>query len=221
VSFDEERTHPAPRTGGDEVAVSAVLQRIRTRLEGLPEGRGTHYWLRSNSDEERSAYISANHELIRAAAHDCGLPPEMLAGIAWQEIEGDPRLVDDLAYQGRKIIPGTEDPDKTSMGPLAVQVRRAAEVLGYDPHQLTGMQRRVVMEAVRDPRQNIFIAAEYLAHLKSESEFAGVAPEQLTRPQLQELATRYNGGPYYQVGAAQAYGRAFAENLDAAKDALG
>ena len=145
----------------------------------------------------------------------------MLAGIAWQEVDGDPRVVDDIAYHVRRVVPGLRSADKTSMGPLSVQVRRAAEVLGYDPRRLSGRRRRIVVSAVREPRQNIFIAAAYLAGLRSETDFAAVAPERLTRGQLQDLAARYNGGPFFRVTAAQAYGRAFAAHLDAATAALG
>ncbi|AWL42402.1 MULTISPECIES: hypothetical protein [unclassified Streptomyces] len=208
-----------PSTGGS-VVVNETLMRIRTRVDGLPEGQGNNYWLWSNSDEGRREYISGNSALIKAAAHDAGLPPEMVAGIAWQEVEGDPGWLDDAAYEGRKILPGTEDPDRTSMGPMAIQVRRAAEVLGYDPDHLTDMQRSVVVDAVKDPAQNIFIASEYLAQLKAESGFADIPPEQMTRAQMQELAARYNGGPYYEDPNAQAYGRGFDRKLDDATEAL-
>ncbi|MFD9223531.1 hypothetical protein ACFWDI_26835 [Streptomyces sp. NPDC060064] len=200
--------------------VSESLYRISTRVDGLPDGQGNNYWLPSNSDEGRREYISGNKELIKAAAADSGLPPEMVAGIAWQEVQGDPGVLDDLAYEGRKILPGSEDPDRTSMGPMAIQVRRAAEVLGYDPHNLTDTQRSVIVDAVKDPAKNIFIASEYLAQLKAESGFADVPPEQMTRAQMQELAARYNGGPYYASDDAQAYGRGFDNRLDQAKEAM-
>ncbi|WP_405800074.1 hypothetical protein OG291_00930 [Streptomyces halstedii] len=208
-----------PSTGGS-VVVNETLMRIRTRVDGLPDGQGNNYWLWSNSDDGRREYISANSALIKAAAQDAGLPPEMVAGIAWQEVEGDPGWLDDAAYEGRKVLPGSEDPDRTSMGPMAIQVRRAAEVLGYDPNHLTDMQRGVVVDAVKDPAQNIFIASEYLAQLKAESGFADVPPEQMTRAQMQELAARYNGGPYYEDPDAQAYGRGFDRKLDDATEAL-
>jgi hypothetical protein len=38
--------------------------------------------------------------------------------------------------------------------------------------------------------------------------------------QHQELASRYNGGPYRQSDDAQAYGRGFANNLNDARSAL-
>ena len=213
------KTDTIPDTVGNEV-VSDILQKIRTRIDGLPEGQGNNYWLPSTSDEDRRAYISANKELIKAAARDSGLPPEMVAGIAWKEVAGDPGWVDDAAHKARRNVPGLGDADQTSMGPMAIQVRRAAEVLGYDPGNLTEAQRQVVVEAVKDPAQNIFIASEYLAQLKAESGFADVPPEQMTKAQMQELAARYNGGPYYESNDAQRYGRQFGQNLDEAKEAL-
>ncbi|MFJ6657335.1 hypothetical protein ACIQNG_13330 [Streptomyces sp. NPDC091377] len=206
---------------GDRVVVSSALFRIQTRIDGLPDATGNNYWLPSNSDEGRREYISGNSALIRAAAQDSGLPPEMVAGIAWQEVEGDPGVVDDAAYEGRRLIPGLGEADQTSMGPIAIQVRRGAEVLGYDPNNLTDLQRSTVIDAISDPAQNIFIASEYLAQLKAESEFADVPPEQMTRAQMQELAARYNGGPLWETDDAQAYGRGFDGKLDEAREALG
>ncbi|QIQ03203.1 hypothetical protein [Streptomyces liangshanensis] len=215
--------------GVDDHGVSEALRGIRRRLDALPEGRGNGYWLPARTDRPRRAYIAANSPLLRAAAQYAGLPAEMLAGIAWQEVEGLPRGVDDVAYAVRRVVravaPGpfarrVRDADKTSMGPLAVQVRRAAEVLGYDPGTLAGRQRRVVVRAVKEPRQNIFIAAAYLAQLRTECDFAAIPPERLTPDHLQELAARYNGGPYYRVPAAQRYARAFTRDLPAARAAL-
>ncbi|WP_446041518.1 hypothetical protein [Streptomyces sp. SID1121] len=218
----------SPVAGGHPV--SEALHLIRRRLDALPPGRGNSYWLPARTDRPRRAYIAANSSLLHAAAEHAGLPPALLAGIAWQEVQGLPRAVDDAAYAVRRVlravVPGplarrVRDADKTSMGPLAVQVRRAAEVLGYDPGALGGRQRRVVVRAVREPRQNVFIAAAYLAMLRTECDFAAVPAEWLTHDQLQELAARYNGGPYYRVPAAQRYGRAFARDLGAAVEALG
>jgi hypothetical protein len=43
------------------------------------------------------------------------------------------------------------DPDNTFMGPIAIQVRRGAEVLGYDPEHLTDQQRGMVETTLQDP----------------------------------------------------------------------
>ncbi|MET8243724.1 hypothetical protein ABZV31_04375 [Streptomyces sp. NPDC005202] len=42
----------------------------------------------------------------------------------------------------------------------------------------------------------------------------------MTPAQYQELASRCNGGPYWQTDDAQAYGRGFMNNLDQARNAL-
>ena len=206
-----------------DTAVSPSLQRIRDRLAHLPAAHDHYLYLPSNDDVGRRTYISGNKTLINDAARTSGLPPEMLAGIAWREVEGDPSWIDAAAYAVRRHLPGLPGlgvADQTSMGPLAIQIRRSAEVLGYDPENLTDAQREEVLDATEDPGQNIYIAAEYLAQLKAESDFADVPPEQMTREQMQELAARYNGGPYYRSDDAQAYGRVFAEHVDEAKRAL-
>ncbi|MFE0255080.1 hypothetical protein [Streptomyces sp. NPDC059010] len=203
-----------------DTAVSPSLQRIRDRLTHLPPAQDHYLYLPSNDDAGRRKYIAGNKALINDAARNSGLPPEMLAGIAWQEVEGDPSWIDDAAYGVRRHVPGLGEADQTSMGPIAIQVRRSAEVLGYDPEHLTDAQREEVVNASKDPGQNIYIASEYLAQLKAESEFADVPPERMTREQMQELAARYNGGPYYRSDDAQVYGRRFDENVGNARRAL-
>lgn len=116
--------------------------------------------------------------------------------------------------------PNSPGEDETSFGPIAIQVRRGAEVLGYDPDNLTEHQRSVVEESLQDPGQNIFIASEYLAQLKAESEFVDVPAEEMTPAQYQELAARYNGGPYWEGSDAQAYGRGFDNDLSNAREAM-
>ncbi|MDG4858966.1 transglycosylase SLT domain-containing protein [Streptomyces sp. T-3] len=212
------KTDVFPRVGPD-VTVSPALQRIRDLAAGLPPGKDTSYWLPGSSDEQRREWIEANSPAIRAAAQENGLPPDVIAGIAWREVDGDPAVIDDVTDTVRQLGIGG-DADRTSMGPMQIQIRRAAEVLGYDPAQLTSEQRDEVEGAVKDPAQNVFIASEYLSRLKAESEFADVPASEMTPAQYQELAARYNGGPYWESDEAQAYGREFMTDLHAARDAL-
>ncbi|MEU1448813.1 hypothetical protein [Streptomyces mirabilis] len=220
-----------PIAGSD--IVSPTLRDIRLQVANLP-GAKDSYWSPPSNAQERADWIAANKDIIKAAARNSGLPPDMVAGIAWQEIGGQPGILDDITDTIREqadsplspIAPESlpwrlgGDPDNTSMGPIAIQVRRGAEVLGYDPDHLTDQQRSMVEDSLQDPAQNIFIASEYLAQLKAESEFADVPAEEMTPAQYQELAARYNGGPYWQTDDAQAYGRGFANNLDEARNAL-
>ncbi|NBE53364.1 transglycosylase SLT domain-containing protein [Streptomyces sp. YC537] len=212
------KTDVFPRVGPD-VTVSPALRRIRELSADLPEGKDTSYWLPGSSDAKRSEWIDANGAAIRAAAKENGLPPDVIAGIAWREVDGGPGVIDDVTDTARQLGIGG-DADRTSMGPMQIQIRRAAEVLGYDPADLTADQRDEVESAVKDPTQNVFIASEYLSRLKAESEFADVPADRMTDAQYQELAARYNGGPYWESDDAQGYGRDFMRDLDSARAAL-
>ncbi|MFE5211985.1 hypothetical protein [Streptomyces sp. NPDC056600] len=217
---------------GDKL-VSPTLENIRTQLASLP-GATDSYWMSPSGNQEKTEWIRANREIIKAAAHNSGLPPSMVAGIAWKEIAGQPGWFDDGVDTVRELadvplggiapetLPGRlgGDPDETSFGPIAIQVRRGAEVLGYDSENLTYQQRATVEGALQDPGQNIFIASEYLAQLKAESDFADVPAEEMTAEQQQELAARYNGGPYWENDKAQRYARDFAQHLDQARNAI-
>ncbi|WP_327436596.1 MULTISPECIES: hypothetical protein [unclassified Streptomyces] len=227
----ESKAEFTENVGRDDVSPS--LMDIRMRLTELPEATDA-YWAVPRNAEERREWIAANRDIIAEAAQRSGLPTDMVAGIAWQEVGGQWGWMDDGVDTIRQLSkdgwldPTPENlpsrlggsPDETSFGPIAIQVRRAAEVLGYDPAHLTGSQRDTIEASLQDPGQNIFIASDYLAMLKEESGFADVPADEMTREQRQELAARYNGGPYWQDESAQAYGRGFDINLDDARSAL-
>lgn len=215
--------------------VSPELRDIRMRVAGLPEA-DDNYWDPPQSDEGRAEWIRNNKEILRAAAQRAGLPEEMVAGIAWKEVGGQPGIFDDGVDFFRQaadapwgLSPVTAEnlpdraggkPDETSFGPIAVQLRRGAEVLGYDPENLTDQQRNVVKSALQDPKQNAFIAAGFLAQIKEETGYANVPADQLTEAQMQEIAARYNGGPYWESKKAQDYGDDFRSNLGNVKKAM-
>ncbi|QUH05715.1 hypothetical protein HUO13_01840 [Saccharopolyspora erythraea] len=67
----------------------------------------------------------------------------------------------------------------------------------------------------------MFIAAQHIADLKAQTEFADVPADQMSQEQMQELAARYNGGPYWRSEDAQGYGRAFTARLPQAREAMG
>ncbi|MEU9146273.1 hypothetical protein [Streptomyces sp. NPDC048349] len=221
---------------GPDTPVSPQLRDIRMRVAGLPEA-ADNYWIPLVTDGMHADWISQNKELIRAAAKHAGLPEELVAGVAWQEIGGwQPGFVDDVTGTLREqaAAPWGLSPvspenlpwrlggklDETSYGPIAIQLRRGAEVLGYDPAHLTDHQRTLVEEALQDPQQNAFIAAGFLAQIKAESGLAGVPADQMTEAQMREIAARYNGGPYWDLPKAQGYGDRFVGNLGQAKDAM-
>lgn len=218
-------------------AVSPALSQLRERLRTLPAAYSpwhdsvTGDW----GDDGRREWVSRNGALIRAAAAEAGLPPDLVASIAWKEARGKPYFLDSMAEVAREAAgssaspitpgnlpgPGSGDRDATSYGPMAIQIRRGAEVLGYDPQNLSEPQRNEVRSALQDPAQNIFIASKHLASLKAESGFADVPADQMTPGQYEELAARYNGGPHWQGTQAQNYGHDVMTHRHDAERALG
>ncbi|MFB7468102.1 hypothetical protein ACFCZ1_32215 [Streptomyces sp. NPDC056224] len=223
-----EMTGPLGKT-----EMSPELRDIRMRIAGLPEVDDS-YWNPPDGDKEKAAWISQKKEILRAAAQHAGLPEELVAGIAWKEIAGQPGIVDDgidtiRQWADTPLSPLTPEnlfsraggtPDETSFGPIAIQLRRGAEVLGYDPAHLTDDQRALVEESLQDPRQNAFIAAGFLAQIKAEAGYGDVPADQLTDAQMREIAARYNGGPYWKSEKAQSYGDDFGDSLGKVKDAM-
>jgi hypothetical protein len=151
----------------------------------------------------------------------------MLAGIAYKEVGGKPMSLDDTTDWARRNLPSwalpgplAGNPNNTSYGPMAVQVRRAAESLGYDPEKLSEEQRNEIVASLKNPKENIFIAAQHISDLKKSSSFALTDPAAMTAQQGEELAARYNGGPNWQGSQAQDYAQDYAAHRDKAAEAL-
>ncbi|OEJ32424.1 hypothetical protein [Streptomyces subrutilus] len=221
---------------GPDTLISPRLHDIRMRVAALPDAADT-YWIPNVTDGMRADWISQNKTVLRAAAEHAGVPEDLLAGVAWQEVGGwQPGFADDLVGAAREQAeaPWGLGPvashnlpdrlggrsDETSYGPIAIQLRRGAEVLGYDPEHLTDQQRGLVEQALQDPKENAFIAGAYLAQIKAETSFADVPADRLTEAQKREISARYNGGPYWDLGKAQGYGDRFVDDLGRAKEAM-
>ncbi|MDN7428147.1 MULTISPECIES: hypothetical protein [unclassified Burkholderia] len=89
----------------------------------------------------KDAWIMHNKSHIRAAAGRNRLPREMLAGICWIEVGGDPEFIDRVAFEVRTFDWSgppfvdrhptlTRHPAMTSFGPVSMQLRTAAQTLG-------------------------------------------------------------------------------------------
>jgi len=141
----------------------------------------------------KAQFVFENREIERAAAESFDIPPELVAGVVFNEIGGkDP--IKDSVYWARTWLPGTEDRDKTSLGQQATQVRRAAESLGYNPSTISETQRSAIVESLRDPSESIFIAAKHLSDLR-DVDFPGTPGASLSEDQIQVIGARYNQGP--------------------------
>lgn len=141
-------------------------------------------------------------DAIRAAAHKYDVPIELLAGVAYNEVGGDPLEADNVAYALRSevgrnlpLVPDLNPRrDLTSFGNLSVQLRRASESLNYgESERLTENQRRMILSSLQNPSENIFVAAKHLSDLR-DVDFKGTSASKLTRGQIEIIGARYNRG---------------------------
>jgi hypothetical protein len=154
-------------------------------------------------------FVYANRAVITAAAAKYDIPAELLAGVVRIEIGGkDP--IKPLVYQVRNWVPFTADRDTTSLGQQAMQPRRAAESLGYDPRALSEAQHEEILRTLESPTQSIFLAANHLSDLRNV-DFPGTAGHDLIPEQIEIIGARYNQGPTRALDDVQkdlSYGRA-------------
>jgi hypothetical protein len=131
----------------------------------------------------KDQWVSGYRHTFIAAAARYDIPPELVAGVAYNEVGGDPSWIDQPAYWIRG--------NTTSFGNMSMQVRTASATLGYS--NPSRYQELMIISSLLDPEESIFIAAKHLSDLRN-IDFRGVNAINLTRNQFEIVATRYNTG---------------------------
>ena len=70
----------------------------------------------------------------------------------------------------------------------------STEELGYDVKNMSSDERSALIASLKNPIQNIYIAAKHLSTLR-KIDFASKPTTQLTADDIKVIATRYNRGP--------------------------
>lgn len=152
-------------------------------------------------EQYKEHLVSATRDAIKAAAQKYDIPPEMLGGIVFNEAGGDEPFKE-FIYSARKYFIFDKPTNQTSMGVMGIQLRRAAETLGYDPNDLEEGHRLALLESLMTPEQAIFIAAKHLSDLRDD-EFAGKSAAELMNDEFIIIASRYLWGPKSHVSLAK------------------
>ncbi|MEV0171194.1 DNRLRE domain-containing protein [Streptomyces sp. NPDC050803] len=153
------------------------------------EGYGAKY---------KDDFVEAYADTIKAAAAKYNLPAGLVAGVAYNEVGGDPPVTDGISYK----ING----NKASFGNLSMQVGTASEMLGYDQANMSEEQRKLVISSLEDNVQNIFLAARYLS-VGRDKIAPGRGAGDFSTDDLRNVGAWYQGGPYWQTNpSSQAYG---------------
>ena len=148
----------------------------------------------------KDAWVRHNKVTIRAAAARYNLMPQLLAGVCWIEVGGDPSFVDGVALEVRAFdwsgppivdkITVTSPPAKTSFGAVSMQLRTAAQTMGMNSAELSMTDFRVLASCLERDVFNIDIVARHLRQLVDQDKL----PSPLSMDHVRIVGARYNRG---------------------------
>lgn len=184
--------------------------------------------------KQKENFVQKYSDVINDAAQKYNIPPFLLAGITYNEYGGDPMWIDNVAYRVRAFdwcgpdwvddnLTITKNPYLTSFGNVSIQLRRAAETLGYDINNMTYGEVNTLIEKLEDPVTNIYIAAAHISDLR-DIDYSGIDAADLKKEDIIAIATRYNRGPdlsLEEINKNTSYGDAMYTHKDSIMSALG
>jgi len=152
----------------------------------------------------KDSWVKYNQSNIRNEVATCNIPPELLAGVAWIEVGGDPTIVDYIAFYIRDFdwsgptwidqhMTITNHPSKTSFGAVSMQLRVAAETLGLNPKTLSLEQQRDLIKLLDSDVHNLRLVSKHLSNLLKHA-FPKINTSHLTDEQIKIVGARYNRG---------------------------
>lgn len=149
----------------------------------------------------KDSWVINHRRLIKSAAMMNKLPPELLAGVCWIEVGGDPNVVDRYAFELRVIDHSGPDfidkhfsimpkPGRTSFGFVSMQLRTAARTMGLDTDKMSVPEIRALSVCLEKDTYNINLAAMHLRQLANFDKL----PDPLTPDDIRIIGARYNRG---------------------------
>jgi hypothetical protein len=152
----------------------------------------------------KDGWVHHHRAAIRVAARERRFPPELLAGVCWIEVAGDPSGIDRLAFEVRAFdwsgpdwvdrhMTLTHEPGRTSFGAVSMQLRTAAHTLGLNPAQLTMAQLRGLAGCLENDAFNIDIVARHLRQI-IDRDGLQTQPPALSEDAVRVAGARYNRG---------------------------
>lgn len=152
----------------------------------------------------KDAWIQHNKALIKKSAEKYNIPTELLVGVCWVEVGGDPNFIDRVAFEVRSFdwsgpqwvdqnLTITKHPAKTSFGWVSIQLRTAAQTLGINPAQMSSEQVNALANCLEKDVFNIDVVARHLRQLIDHDGFDKNLPV-LTMDEVRVVGARYNRG---------------------------
>jgi hypothetical protein len=149
----------------------------------------------------KDGWVYAHRQQIVRIANSHGIPPLLLAGVAFIEVGGDPDWVDGAQYSvltfldslHPSIAATLKQPEATSFGDVQIQLRRAAEAVGFEWSTMSAAQRDELLSCLGDEVGNLDIVAKHLVQLKNiDFPRRGTIGDD----EIRIIGARYNRGPH-------------------------
>ncbi len=152
----------------------------------------------------KDTWVQHHRAAIRVAAGNHAFPPELLAGVCWVEVAGDPSGIDRVAFEVRAFdwsgpawvdqhMTITREPSKTSFGAVSMQLRTAAHTLGLDANKMDGSQLRSLATCLENDAFNIQTVARHLRQILDKDGLQKQPPA-LDMDAVRVAGARYNRG---------------------------
>ncbi|MBB5966197.1 RHS repeat-associated core domain-containing protein [Planomonospora venezuelensis] len=145
----------------------------------------------------KRAWVHAYRDVIKGAAAYFGVPALILAGVAFEELGGDPNWFDTAKRTAKEALGffWNKRDLTTSFGNISMQIGVAAETLGYDKSKLSKNEADAIVKSLQNPASNIFIAAKRLADINAHWNRTST-PSGWTSQRARVVARDWNGsGP--------------------------
>lgn len=158
---------------------------------------------RSHIQAYKDGWVRFNRAEILVAGSLHRLPAELIAGVCWIEVGGDPSFIDRVAFEVRSFdwsgpawtdaLTMTKRPEMTSFGHVSMQLRTAAVTLGLDAAKMTPKQWSMLSQALQKNSYNIRVVAKHLGDLLDHDRIGRSRPR-LTADEVRIVGARYNRG---------------------------
>ncbi|QRP64407.1 hypothetical protein I6J77_02795 [Rhodanobacter sp. FDAARGOS 1247] len=152
----------------------------------------------------KDAWVRHNRKLITSNAAQYAMPAELLAGVCWIEVGGDPDSIDRVAFDVRSFdwsgpdwidrhLTVTHHPARTSFGSVSMQLRTASQTLGMDPARMSHAQLSNLADCLQKDVFNIALVARHLRML-IDHDGLQTQPPALGMDEVRIAGARYNRG---------------------------
>ncbi|MFK7785982.1 MAG: hypothetical protein AB8B56_12740 [Crocinitomicaceae bacterium] len=152
----------------------------------------------------KDSWVVYHKDQIKREASTHGFPAELLAGVCYVEVGGDPHIIDTLGLIGRAFdysgpdwvdenMTITNRPYRTSFGSVSMQLATAANTLGKDATTMSYSELRSLATCLESDVFNISLVSDHLVEIIQHDNLGSTSSE-ISMDDVRIIGARYNRG---------------------------